>query len=415
MVSMTRNLQAQITTVAVGDHDMGSGSTGADRAPVSRSLCVRTKPQTRTNELGVPELGVPELLKVPPDDERWVGCLVPANELESDGSWAQIKHLPPIHVVGKTPDGKSCMVAVASSRVQILRDLALPFSLHHEPYLDVSEPTEGEVAVYGITEARQKSQSRYVDKAVAGVLSSQHQGLGWYYRDNTHNQRLLLPIEWAILIRDVETALPKVRSHFYNLCCFLALHLPNDLNGETSRELINRNDESWMKQIKSSMMVWPAEGATMGFHQVSLIRALLESAGGRRDALQSWLDKKRSANNNLAILGDIFSVELTEPVSFGRCRASDARQDLSEASDSDESKAPCKTKDPLGHTAFKCGKRSVMELQDHVARNGVRLFGQGKEFSEKMGGSGEEDGRDPGRRREKIQRRRWRKNIGEDV
>lgn len=119
-----------------------------------------------------------------------------------------------------------------------------------------------------------------------------------------------------------------------------------------------------MKHIESSLMVWPAEG---GFHRVSLIRALLESAGGRGDALQRRFDNTRSANDNLAILGDLFGVELTEPVSLSRCRASDARQNLSEASDSDDFKAPCKTDDPLGHMAFKCGKRSVMELQDHVA------------------------------------------------
>ncbi|RSL43420.1 hypothetical protein CEP54_015096 [Fusarium duplospermum] len=209
MVSMTRNLQ--ITAVAVGDHDTGTVSTGADRRPANRSLCVRTEPQATTNKLGVPEF-----LRVPPDDEPWVDCLVPANELESDGSWAQIKHLPPIHVVGKSPDGKSCMVAVASSRFQILRDLDLPFSLDHEP-LDISEPTEGEVKVHGIAEARQKSQRRYLEKAVAGVLSSQNQGLDWYYRDNTHYQHLLLPIERAILLRDVEAASPEPGSPAQNM------------------------------------------------------------------------------------------------------------------------------------------------------------------------------------------------------
>ncbi|KAJ4195493.1 hypothetical protein NW759_016449 [Fusarium solani] len=295
MASMTRNLQAQIPTVAVGDHDPGAGSTGADRPPDSWNLCVRTKPQTRTNELEVP----------------------------------------------------------------ILHDLHLLFPLDHEFHPDVSEPTEGEVAVYGRAEARKKSQIRYVENAVRDILSSQHQGLSRYYRDNP-DERLRLPIEWAILIRDVEAAPPEVRSHFDNLCCFLALHLPDDLNVETTRELINRNDESWMKQIKRLTMASPAEDATMGLHKVSLIRALLESAGGRGDALQRRFDETRSANDNLAILGALFGVELTEPVSFGRCRASGTRQDLSEA--------PRKTKDPLEDTAFKCGKRSVMELQDHVAR-----------------------------------------------
>ncbi|RSL58345.1 hypothetical protein CEP53_006175 [Fusarium sp. AF-6] len=221
MVSMTRNLQAQITTVVVGDDDTRAGGTSADRPPASRILCVRTIKQTRTNELGVPEL-----LKVLPDDEHWVGCLVPANQLEPDGS---CEHLP-LHVVGNTPDGKSYVVAVPSSRVQILRDLLFSFSLAPRFGPDGSEPIKAEVAVYGIAQARQKSQSRYVEKAIRGVLSSQHQGLGRYYQRNTRNQRLRLPIDCAILIRDVEGASPEVRSHFHNLCCFLALHLPNDIN-----------------------------------------------------------------------------------------------------------------------------------------------------------------------------------------
>ncbi|RSL97792.1 hypothetical protein CEP52_010706 [Fusarium oligoseptatum] len=289
MVLMTRNLQAQITTVVVGDDD-----TRGDRPPASRILCVRTIQQTRTNELGVPEL-----LKVLPDDEHWVGCLVPANQLEPDGS---CEHLP-LHVVGNTPDGKSYVVAVASSRVQVLRDLLFSFSLAPRFGPDGSEPIKAEVAVYGIAQARQKSQSRYVEKAIRGVLSSQHQGLGRYYQRNTRNQRLRLPIDCAILTRDVEGASPEVRSHFHNLCCFLALHLLSDIN---------------------------------------------------------------------AILGDIFGVELTEPVSFGRCRTSRARQDPAGASDSDVrqdlSEASYKTKDPLGYIASKCGQRSVTDLQDRVAR-----------------------------------------------
>lgn len=52
-------------------------------------------------------------------------------------------------------------------------------------------------------------------------------------------------------------------------------------------------------------------------HEVSLLRGLLESAGGDMNAIQHKFDTKWSANDSLARLGHLLGLGLTEPVSFG--------------------------------------------------------------------------------------------------
>jgi hypothetical protein len=62
----------------------------------------------------------------------------------------------------------------------------------------------------------------------------------------------------------------------------------------------------------------PAVRGEADMHEVSLLRALLESAGGEMDALQHKFDGRQSANENLASFGDILDLRPMEQVSLGR-------------------------------------------------------------------------------------------------
>ncbi|KAH6883855.1 hypothetical protein B0T10DRAFT_609089 [Thelonectria olida] len=304
---------------SIPSDDARQEDTSADSIPADRILCVRTIDQTIEH---IP-VDVFKRLEAPPDDDEWVGCLVQADQLDSNTFlWAQVKHLPPIQVVGKTSDGESYMVAVASSRLQSLRDLRLPFLRAPENsfYHSVSEPSHTEARVHGKWEARQKSESRYVQNAVQGILSKRGRGLGRYYRRNTRNRHLLPPIEWAVLMKDIQTAPSKVFDLFCLSCLFLALRLLDDLCGESALELVRRDREAWMKHFRELGKVktrWPVERTRAEMQEVSLLRAVFASAGGRRDAAQLNFDEKRSANDNLAVLGNLFDIEPTGPVSFG--------------------------------------------------------------------------------------------------
>lgn len=146
---------------------------------------------------------IDDLLKKPPN-EKWTSCFVPVDQFKADG-WAQIEHVPRVHVVGKTPDGQFYQVAVCASCIRWLLDHDFPFELASAQGLqhDISEPGEGEIRVQGIREARRRAQSCFVRNAIRGIWSGRGRGLDRYYRYITVNQDVLVPIEWAIVIRDI--------------------------------------------------------------------------------------------------------------------------------------------------------------------------------------------------------------------
>lgn len=142
----------------------------------------------------------------PLDNKVWIRCLVPADQLElKDSNWSQIKHLPPIHVVGKISDSQLYEVTVCEFCVQWLRKHKFEFQLESERvfHYNVSVPSAGEVDVHGIRRATKKAQDRFIRDAVEGICSRHGRGLGQYYRQYTVDKHMLAVIEWAILIHDI--------------------------------------------------------------------------------------------------------------------------------------------------------------------------------------------------------------------
>jgi hypothetical protein len=66
----------------------------------------------------------------------------------------------------------------------------------------------------------------------------------------------------------------------------------------------------------------------MEIQQISLLRALLESAGGERDVLQHRFDDTRSANENLASFGVVLDLRPMEGVSLGSFDVQGTREAL---------------------------------------------------------------------------------------
>lgn len=62
--------------------------------------------------------------------------------------------------------------------------------------------------------------------------------------------------------------------------------------------------------------IWPIADAEAERHKVSLLRRLLESAGGRRDDFQHTLNEKRSINDNFGFLGELLGINAMQTASF---------------------------------------------------------------------------------------------------
>lgn len=139
-----------------------------------------------------------------PCDEDWLGCLIPANEWERNERTLTGKTSPicSFHSVEKTPDDRFYRVAVSLSWIPQLREQGFAVTLEGAPNR-VAEPKDADIRVDGAREARRKASHSFIQNAVHGVSIGARYGLDRYYRSVTLDQHLLVPIEWAILIRDI--------------------------------------------------------------------------------------------------------------------------------------------------------------------------------------------------------------------
>ncbi|KIH94249.1 hypothetical protein SPBR_09193 [Sporothrix brasiliensis 5110] len=221
-------------------------------------------------------------LRRPSDDDEWVKCFVQPKDFESiKTSWAKIHHLPQFHVVGKLKDGY--MVAVAAFVLPLLNDLEIPYS-----------HADGEFSSDWRPHRDMSSNRRwFVQNAIAGI-SMRARGLVDLYRGmfnywSTVPSDLRLPIEWAILLRDIENAPPAVLETFYSSSLLLdsLLHDATYLR-QTLMDVIER-----LRRANTEMAMVPpsSEEIPIHIHHISLLRGLLEHAGGQRDVHQYEIDK----------------------------------------------------------------------------------------------------------------------------
>jgi hypothetical protein len=112
-------------------------------------------------------------------------------------------------------------------------------------------------------------------------------------------------------------------------CLFLALHLLEDFKSAPALRLINRDMPAWSEhfQILYRGRVEQLRGLQGGWaghfredwHEISLLRGLLESVGGEMDVIQHQFDLHRTANDSFAAFGELLGLELSHarPGSFG--------------------------------------------------------------------------------------------------
>lgn len=117
----------------------------------------------------------------------------------------QIEPVPPFHTIEKTPDGHSFHVAAAQTFAAILDEHG--FAIDKTVPSDVAQPTKTDINVHGAHEANLRAFKSFSQNAVHGVSLGHRFGLDQYYRAITLDQRMLVPIERAILIRDILVSL----------------------------------------------------------------------------------------------------------------------------------------------------------------------------------------------------------------
>jgi hypothetical protein len=131
---------------------------------------------------------------------------VATDEIEpEDSDWAKIASTPGIYVLGKRLD-RFYEVVVDESYV--------PWLLHHKfRFLDKAQfefqfcydptqPTEGEVKVYGVLGARRRSYVHFLENAFEAIWSRCSRGLELCLRSIVPPY-LQTALEWAILSRDI--------------------------------------------------------------------------------------------------------------------------------------------------------------------------------------------------------------------
>lgn len=128
---------------------------------------------------------------------------------------------------------------------------------------------------------------------------------------------------------------------------FISLHLLRDPYGAAAYEVVDRDDDAWMKIIQRPIYIpsFP-DNQDLSLHRVALLRAVFEHAGGGTDTSQHQFDKERSVNDNLQTFGSLFDVDLevTEFRGFGDPAVSEAL---------------------LWHKPFECAVEDVIALEEN--------------------------------------------------
>lgn len=276
-------------------------SATSDVALDNGIICVQTIEQITEN--------IPNgLFEMPSNNEAWVRCFLTVADLTVYRQ--TIEKLPTAHVVGKTWDTHYYEVAMTGSCLQWLFDHDVPFLLASESGLsyDLTEPSEGEVHVFGVMPAREMAARRFMLNAMEATSSARHgHGLDRYYLRNTSDKSVLATFMWTFLLRDISLSSAAVRRRFLQHCVFISLHALEDAESSSTLEVLERGEKTWINSIRDlclDRIRWPLGNPKEEMHLALLLRGLFESAEETDWFLHCHeFDTRYSAKDNIKKLG----------------------------------------------------------------------------------------------------------------
>ncbi|KAG9228936.1 hypothetical protein BJ875DRAFT_500347 [Amylocarpus encephaloides] len=241
----------------------------------------------------------------------------------SDKPWRfyhyHILSAPGIYVAGSSYSMHR--IAVTDSYVSWLSCNGLKFQ-----HVDPMRPVDMEELVQGKRAAAWNADARFVQDAVGAISSGCPLGLMSTYR-NYALVRHQLPIEWAILWRDLDSDI-QIRTDFAQSLVLLVLGCCEDYDTPVVLALLRKNETELLQGIRSlyqqlsayprySTANWGAElGAAQiaaEFHRLSLFRCCLELLGGKQDPRQHKIDPGYSAIDNANIISSVVGIEVLKP------------------------------------------------------------------------------------------------------
>ncbi len=304
--------------------------------------------------------------------ETWVARYVAPLEVASNRSYLdQIVSLPPVHFVGRTETGYHVYAVAPSALPDLSFGRPPPTYRDRASYGDPWTPTAREIDVLGPEAARRLTYSRFIVGAVSGIAGKRHTSLVRFYRHLASNAAQKRPIEWAILLHDIQvrrpiflvaplyrslcecmcvyapdlrnqnqqTAPPDVYNRLLHACCLVgrlygaAMPPANSAAAAFVAHVYRRSHDAWSHVFAELFRLHIVEygGAGQGQHSYSpassahappdpgpyglaLLRGLLDAAGGLHDALQTpaaMADAPHaSVNDNLRTLCELFLVDI---------------------------------------------------------------------------------------------------------
>ncbi|KAK8855334.1 hypothetical protein PGQ11_011246 [Apiospora arundinis] len=325
--------------------ESGSCDSSGNRAESAyRHLEGRLKPTLEIHrECAIKQTShqLPEDLFVKPgDDEKWERCFVQTSHFSM--FQPVIESTPQLHAVGEIPDTQYFELAACQRWVQSSIDIGFPFLLASESGLqyDVSKPSQGEINVQGVLSASEIARRRFVRNAVDATFSGKHgQGLDDYYRVHTRDPRLLAPIKWACVLRDIlvsQGSNPTIFRRFLQHLVFVVLHSFKDLEDTPAREVIQRKEDAWterLRKLREGKTERPVDNPRAEMQLASLLQGVFESASDHISLSPQCFDMNLSAKDNLLHFRSLFSSYphydgQGEPVPMGSYEEARIRQAL---------------------------------------------------------------------------------------
>ncbi|KAG9249710.1 cytochrome P450 [Emericellopsis atlantica] len=146
---------------------------------------------------------IPEhLLRRPSDNETWIQRFV--TKFELDVLRPMIEALPTAHIVQEARGRQYAEIAVTKPCLQFMSTLSIPLRVESNFPNNQTTPREGEINVYGIATARQRTEMVFTLSATAAIWSGKYgHGLVRYYLRYTRNRNVLVKLVWAMLLHRI--------------------------------------------------------------------------------------------------------------------------------------------------------------------------------------------------------------------